>query len=49
MKQYVIIGNGIATTGCIEGIRSVNKDSRVLIWCRSYLVKNVQRELGIGF
>ena len=23
MKQYVIIGNGVAAAGCIEGIRSV--------------------------
>ena len=31
MKQYVIIGNGVAAAGCIEGIRSVDKDSRITV------------------
>lgn len=31
MKQYVIIGNGVAATGCIEGIRSVDTDSRITV------------------
>ena len=31
MKNYVIIGNGVAATGCIEGIRSVDKDSKITV------------------
>ena len=31
MKQYVIIGNGVAATGCIEGIRSVDKSSKIMV------------------
>ena len=31
MAQYVVIGNGVAATGCIEGIRSVDKDSSVAV------------------
>ena len=32
MKNYVIIGNGVAATGCIEGIRSVDKDSKIRLF-----------------
>ncbi len=31
MKQYVILGNGIAAAHCIEGIRSVDKESPVTV------------------
>ncbi|MBQ8827842.1 MAG: NAD(P)/FAD-dependent oxidoreductase [Clostridia bacterium] len=31
MKQYVIIGNGVAAAGCIEGIRSVDKESKITV------------------
>lgn len=31
MKNYVIIGNGIATAGCIEGIRSVDSLSKITV------------------
>ncbi|MBR3261606.1 MAG: NAD(P)/FAD-dependent oxidoreductase [Lachnospiraceae bacterium] len=31
MKQYVIIGNGVAATGCIEGIRSVDKEGSITV------------------
>ncbi|MGN0452230.1 MAG: NAD(P)/FAD-dependent oxidoreductase [Ruminococcus sp.] len=31
MKQYVIIGNGIAAAGCIEGIRKVDKDTPITV------------------
>lgn len=31
MKQYVIIGNGIAAAGCIEGIRKTDKDTPVTV------------------
>lgn len=31
MKQYVIIGNGVAAVGCIEGIRSVDAESKITV------------------
>ena len=31
MRQYVIIGNGTAAVGCIEGIRSVDRDSGITV------------------
>lgn len=31
MAEYVIIGNGIAATGCIEGIRSVDKEGKITV------------------
>nr|AHF24109.1 pyridine nucleotide-disulfide oxidoreductase [uncultured bacterium Contig1450] len=31
MKQYVIIGNGVAATGCIEGIRSVDSEEPITV------------------
>lgn len=31
MNQYVIIGNGTAAVGCIEGIRSVDRESRITL------------------
>lgn len=31
MKKYVIIGNGVAAVGCIEGIRSVDLDSKITV------------------
>lgn len=31
MKQYVIIGNGVAAVGCIEGIRSTDADSKIVV------------------
>ncbi len=31
MKQYVIIGGGIAAAGCIEGIRSIDADSPITL------------------
>ncbi|MCR5521307.1 MAG: FAD-dependent oxidoreductase [Lachnospiraceae bacterium] len=31
MEQYIIIGNGVATVGCIEGIRSVDKESPITV------------------
>ena len=51
MKQYVIIGNGVAAAGCIEGIRSVDKGSKITVvseenhpvYCRpliSYYLEN---------
>lgn len=51
MKQYVIIGNGIAAAGCIEGIRKTDKDNKIIViseenhpvYCRpliSYYLEN---------
>ena len=31
MKRYVIIGNGTAAVGCIEGIRSVDKKGEITV------------------
>lgn len=31
MKQYLIVGNGIAAAGCVEGIRSVDPDGRITV------------------
>lgn len=31
MKSYVIIGNGVAAAGCIEGIRSIDKDGKITV------------------
>jgi NAD(P)H-nitrite reductase large subunit len=31
MKQYVIVGGGVASVGCIEGIRSVDKTSPIVL------------------
>lgn len=31
MKQYVIVGNGIAATGCIEGIRKIDKCTPITV------------------
>lgn len=31
MKRYVIIGNGTAAIGCIEGIRSVDKSGKITV------------------
>ena len=51
MKQYIVIGNGVAAVGCIEGIRSLDKDGKVTVvseenhpvYCRpliSYYLEN---------
>ena len=31
MKNYVIIGNGAAAVGCIEGIRSIDVDGTITV------------------
>ena len=31
MKQYVIIGNGVAAAGCIEGIRSIDEAGEITV------------------
>ena len=31
MAEYIIIGNGVAAVGCIEGVRSVDKTSPITV------------------
>ena len=31
MKNYVVIGNGVAAAGCIEGIRNTDKNSKITV------------------
>ncbi len=31
MKKYVIIGNGTAAAGCIEGIRSIDREGAITV------------------
>ena len=31
MKQYVIVGNGVAAAGCIEGIRTIDRTSPITV------------------
>ena len=31
MKQYVIIGNGVAAAGCIEGIRTIDPAGQIIV------------------
>ena len=31
MNQYLIIGNGVAAARCIEGIRSVDKENKIIV------------------
>ena len=31
VREYVIIGNGTAAVGCIEGIRSVDNDGKITV------------------
>lgn len=36
MKPYVIIGNGVATAGCIEGIRQTDPDTPIVVVSGEY-------------
>lgn len=51
MKRYVIVGNGVAAVGCVEGIRSVTQEGEIVVvsgedrpvYCRpliSYYLEN---------
>ena len=31
MKRYVIVGNGVAAAGCIEGIRSLDPTGEITV------------------
>ena len=49
MAQYVIIGNGVAAIGCIEGIRKEDTQNKIIViseephpvYCRNPAVKDV--------
>lgn len=55
MKQYVIIGNGIAAAGCIEGIRKTDKDTPITVvsgenhpaYCRPLISYYLQGKTGL--
>ena len=60
MNQYVIIGNGIAAAGCIEGIRSVDREGSITVvskeihpvYCRpliSYYLEGKTKLENIGY
>ncbi len=60
MKQYCIIGNGVAAAGCIEGIRSVGHDAHITVisreahpvYCRpliSYYLEGKTKLENIGY
>lgn len=60
MKKYVIIGNGVAAAGCIEGIRSVDRDGEITVvseekhpvYCRpliSYYLEGKTKIENIGY
>ena len=31
MAEYIIIGNGVAAVGCVEGVRSIDKTSPITV------------------
>ena len=55
MKQYVIIGNGIAAAGCIEGIRKTDQDTPIIVisgekhpvYCRPLISYYLQGKTGL--
>ena len=60
MKRYVVIGNGVAAAGCIEGIRAVDGKGSITViseeyhavYCRhlfSYYVEVKTELVKIGF
>ena len=56
MKQYVIIGNGVAAAGCIEGIRSRDKnggitvisEERHAVYCRPLISYYLEKKTDPG-
>ena len=56
MKSYVIIGNGVAAAGCIEGIRSVDKDTKITVisaenhpvYCRPLISYYLENKTTLG-
>ena len=51
MSKYVIIGNGVAAAGCIEGIRSVDKDGEVTVLDATIIQRwlvGLEQNRGIG-
>ncbi len=60
MSKYVIVGNGIAAAGCIEGIRSADPDGKITVvseekhpvYCRpliSYYLEGKSKLENIGY
>ena len=55
MKQYVIIGNGVAAASCIEGIRSVDLDGAITViseekypvYCRPLISYYLERKTDL--
>ena len=41
MKQYVIVGGGVASIGCIEGIRSIDKDGNIVYYDENGCIKGM--------
>ena len=56
MKEYLIIGNGIAAAGCIEGIRSVDgagsitvvSEEKQAVYCRPLISYYLQGKTDLG-
>ena len=48
MKEYVIIGNGIAAAGCIEGIRGVDPEGEITVVSAENRAACVQAERILG-
>lgn len=56
MKQYVIIGNGVAAAGCIEGIRSTDSEGRICVvsgenhpvYCRPLISYYLEGKTDLG-
>ena len=55
MKRYVIIGNGVAAAGCIEGIRSVDTEGEITVvslekhevYCRPLISYYLERKTDL--
>ena len=55
MKRYVIIGGGVASVGCIEGIRSVDKSGEIVLiagegvpaYCRPLISYYLEGKTGL--
>lgn len=60
VKRYIIVGNGVAAAGCIEGIRTVDKQNEITViskeklpvYCRpliSYYLEGKTKPENIGY
>lgn len=56
MKEYLIIGNGVAAAGCVEGVRSVDREGRITVisrekqavYCRPLISYYLQGKTDLG-